>query len=59
MQSEEKIQAINRIEEVIQIEMLHNYGVYSLTETEDKRIVSGGYDGNILISSYNGKRNGT
>ena len=27
-------------------------GVFSLTMTEDKRIASGGKDGNISISSY-------
>ena len=44
---------ITQIEEVLQSDDLDTLtGVYSLTETEDKRIASGGYDGNISISSY-------
>ena len=48
-----KVQSITKIEEVIQSEELDSYGcISSLIETEDKRIASGGYDGNISISSY-------
>ena len=44
---------ITQIEELLQSDDLDTLtGVYSLTETEDKRIASGGYDGNISISSY-------
>ena len=50
------IEKITRIENVIESEeltTLTNCRVYSLIETEDKRIASGGGDGNISISSYN------
>ena len=52
---EKKAQKIKGIEEVIESEELDTdyYGfVSSLTMTEDKRIASGGADGNISISSY-------
>ena len=49
---EETMQNTKRIEEIIQSEDL-NSTVSSLIETEDKRIASGGDDGNISISSYN------
>ena len=51
----ETIKYIKGIEEVIQSEELDSYEyghIYSLTVTKDKRIASGGYDGNISISSY-------
>ena len=53
---EDSIQQIKGIEHVIESEDLDTgkYGsVCSLTVTEDKRIASGGTDGNISISSYN------
>ena len=52
---EQKKEQIKKIEEVIRSEELDSNkygGVLSLVETEDKRIASGGYDGNISISSY-------
>ena len=45
------MQEIKRVEEVIQSEELTS-DISSLTETENKRIASGGWDGNIFISSY-------
>ena len=51
---EKPIQKIIQLEKVIQSETLETFlGVSSLIETEDKRIASGGTDGNISISSYN------
>jgi WD40 repeat protein len=47
---------ITRIEEIIQSEELDTaqYGcVYSLIEIPNNRIITGGWDGNISISSYN------
>ena len=49
---ENSIQQIKGIEHVIESEELDAGGVGSLTVTEDKRIASGGRDGNISISSY-------
>ena len=52
---EEKKEKIKGIEHVIESEELNmstDGGVRSLTVTEDKRIASGSYDGNISISSY-------
>ena len=49
---------INEIENVMQSEVLDKYEMFifncvtSLTEIEDKRIVSGGWDSNLSISSY-------
>ena len=41
------------IEEVMQSEELDTSGsAFALTETEDKRIATGGFDGNISISSH-------
>ena len=40
-----------RVQEVLQSEDLHT-NIWSLIETEDKRIASGGEEGNISISSY-------
>ena len=54
--NKEKLQIITKIEEIMQSEELntsYNGGIYSLIETEDKRIASGSADGNISISSYN------
>ena len=57
--NEEKAQTlhnITRIEEIIQSEELDTaqYGcVYSLIEIPNNRIITGGWDGNISISSYN------
>ena len=48
----DSIQNLQRIEEVIQSIALDTSYIYSLTETEDKRIVSGGESGTISISSY-------
>ena len=47
------IKQIKKIEEVLQSEVLDikDY-VVSLVDTEDKRIATGGKDGNISISSY-------
>ena len=56
IQEKKKVKEIKSIEHVIESEELDtlNFGsVSSLTVTEDKRIVSGGADGNISISSYN------
>ena len=52
--TEELVQKITRIEEIIQSEELDSYygGIHSMIETNDKRIASGGEDGNISISSY-------
>ena len=50
-EEEKKKQQITGIEEVMQSEYLNGF-VYSLTETEDKRIASGSIDGSISISSY-------
>ena len=53
---EDKVQIINKVEEVIRSEELdtsQHGGISSLVETEDKRIATGGEDGNISISSYN------
>ena len=50
------IEKIKRIKEIIQSDELDKSkydGIRSITETEDKRIASGGSDGNISISSYN------
>ena len=52
---EEKKEEIKRIQQVIESEELDTgeYGfVRSLTVTEDKRIASGGADGDISVSSY-------
>ena len=52
---EKKAQQIKGIEEVIESEELETNEegrVCSLTVTEDKRIATGGEDGNISISSY-------
>ena len=46
------IKNIKEIEEVIISEELDTDSIYSMTETEDKRIASGDEDGNISISSY-------
>ena len=44
---------LERIEEILKSEELDSFfSIYSLTITEDKRIASGGKDGNISISSY-------
>ena len=46
---------IQRIEEIIEGDILYAneyFTICSLTVTEDKRIASGSYDGNISISSY-------
>ena len=51
----QSIREIKGIEQVIESEDLDNGekgGVRSLTLTEDKRIASGGADGNISVSSY-------
>ena len=56
IQEKKKVKEIKSIEHVIESEELDtlNFGsVCSLTVTEDKRIASGGADGNISISSYN------
>ena len=54
---EEIRQTIKGVEIIIESEYLNTSGdkdggVRSFVETEDKRIASGGYDGNISISSY-------
>ena len=51
-QRENSIQQIKRIEQVIVSEELAPSYISSLTMTEDKRIASGGRDGNISVSSY-------
>jgi hypothetical protein len=43
---------IKEIQKVIESEKLDTYYLRVLTLTEDKRIASGGWDGNISISSY-------
>ena len=54
IKDKKKVQKITIIEKVMQSEELDttNFGVTSLIETKDKRIASGGQDGNISISSY-------
>ena len=49
---EDSIQQIKGIEQVIESEELDAICICSLTMTEDKRIASGGKDGNISVSSY-------
>ena len=49
---EQHIKNINKIEEIMQSEHLDNNGICSLTESEYNRIITGGADGNISISSY-------
>ena len=51
---DEEPKILKRIETIIQSEELGTgLGVQSLVEMEDKRIATGGSDGNISISSYN------
>ena len=51
IEEEKKVQQIKGIEYVIESERSNDV-VLSLTVTEDRRIASGGEDGNISISSY-------